>query len=170
MKRLLLLLTVFAGATVFQSCEGDRGPAGPAGPEAEVFEIRNVNFTSGNGYGIFYNLDPAIYNSDMILVYRLAGVDNGAPVWQVMPKTYYPDQGEIDFNFDFTQYDINIYLEGTYDLSLTPQYTTNQTFRVVVIPGYGSNFRMSAPREYNSVVAAYNIQEKNVKVVNFAKQ
>ena len=93
MKRIFLLLA-FIGIGVTQSCEGPDGPKGTPGPpgasvEAEVFEIRNVNFIGdGNGYyGIIYDLNPAILNSDMILVYRLAGSSGGADIWESLPKT-----------------------------------------------------------------------------------
>lgn len=163
----MLLLFVAAGMVFLAGCEGPEGPPG-TNVEAEVFELRNVNFNSQGNYGIFYELDPAILEADMILIYRLTGVDGGAPVWQLIPQTYYPAEGEIDFNYDFTMYDINIYLEGTYDLALTPEYTQNQDFRVVIIPGYGSNFRkkQSDYNDYDAVMQAFHLKESDVKVVN----
>lgn len=144
MKKIFLLLAV-VGMTFLQGCEGDTGPQGPAGqpgPAAEVFEIRNVNFLndgSGN-YGIIYDLNPAILNSDMILVYRLAGVSGNRDIWESMPKTYYFSDGEeLDYNFDFTTDDISIYLGYTNQSVLTPNFIQGQIFRVVVIPGYLSN-------------------------------
>ncbi len=144
MKKIFLLLAV-VGMTFLQSCEGDEGPAGPqgpAGPSAEVFEIRNVNFINdGTGnYGIIYDLNPAILNADMILVYRLSGVSNGLDIWESIPKTIYFSNGEeLDYNFDFTTNDISIYLGYTDQSVLTPNFIQNQVFRVVIIPGYLSN-------------------------------
>ncbi|HEU0138005.1 MAG TPA: hypothetical protein VFQ50_11995 [Flavobacterium sp.] len=145
MKKLFLLLAI-VGMTAIQSCDGPEGPQGPPGPagssvEAEVFEIRNVNFIGdSNGfYGISYDLNPAILNSDMILVYRLKAVAGNLDVWESLPKTYYLPNGELDYNFDFTAEDIEIYLGFTSPEVLTAQYTSNQIFRVVIIPGYLSN-------------------------------
>lgn len=145
MKRIFLLLAVVAGMTFLQSCEGDPGPQGPTGysAEAEVFEIRNVNFINdGTGfYGIIYDLNPTILNSDMLLVYRLAGATQGGlDIWESLPKTYYFSSGdELDYNFDFSTNDISIYLGYTNQSILSPAFIQNQVFRVVVIPGYLTN-------------------------------
>lgn len=90
------------------------------------------------------------------------------PVWQLIPRTLYLQQGELDYDFDFSKEDFTIYAGGTYDLSLTPGYLTNQTFRIVIVPGYFSN-RMANPvdySDYNAVIKAFNINDKNVKVLN----
>ena len=163
MKKLFLLLAVVAGMTFTQSCEGPEGPQGPTGysAEAEVFEIRNVNFLNdGSGfYGIIYDLNPAILNSDMILVYRLSGVtDGGLDIWETIPKTIYFDNGqELDYNFDFTTNDISIYLSYTDQSVLTPTFIQNQVFRVVIVPGYLTN-KVGAT-DYNSVKKALKLTE-----------
>lgn len=165
MKKIFLLLAVVAGMSFIQSCEGPEGPQGPPGPtgysaEAEVFEIRNVNFINDGGgfFGIIYDLNPTILNSDMILVYRLSGVSGGLDIWEPIPKTYYFSSGqELDYNFDFTTNDISIYLGYTDQAVLTPDFISNQVFRVVVIPGYLTN-KIGAT-DYNSVKKVLNISE-----------
>jgi hypothetical protein len=165
MKKIFLLLAVVAGTT-FTSCEGPEGPQGPAGytVEAETFEIRNVNFINdGTGfYGILYDLDPVILNSDSILLYRLKS-SNGTDVWEPLPTTYYFDDGvteqELDYNFDFTTNDISIYLGYTDQSVLQPAFTQNQVFRVVVIPGYLSN--KIGNKDYNSVTKELKISEED---------
>ena len=165
MKKLLFLLA-FVGITGLSSCEGPEGPAGPAGPEAEVFELLNVNFSSdANGYFIYRALNPNIFDSDNILIYRLSGtIDPQTPIWQLIPRTLYLEQGELDYDYDFSPVDFTIYAGGTYDLSLTPQYIQNQTFRVVIIPGYFSNRSTAVDvNDYNAVIQAYGINEANIK-------
>ena len=169
MKRIFLLLTVVA-MTAFTSCSStdDRVDSDTI---AEVFEIRNVNFTAAGNYGIFYDLVPAIFNSDMVLVYRLSGSTGGNDVWQQLPKTiYFEDGSELDYNFDFTINDINIFMTGSFDLAQEPGYTNNQLFRVVVIPGYLSNKSASAKAvdfsDYKAVVKAYGLNDSNVKVLS----
>ena len=71
----------------------------------------------------------------------------------------------MDYDFDFSKEDFTIYAGGTYDLSLTPSYITNQTFRIVIVPGYFSN-KMSNKNfdysNYNAVVKAFNIDENKI--------
>lgn len=164
MKKIFLLLAVVAGIG-FASCEGPEGPPGPTGysAESEVFEIRNVNFINdgiGN-YGIIYDLNPAILDSDMILIYRLSGVTNsGLDIWESIPKTIYFDNGEeLDYNFDFTTNDISIYLGYTDSSVLIPDLTQNQIFRVVIVPGYLTNKVENT--DYNSVKEVLKISEED---------
>lgn len=164
MKKIFLLLAV-VGMTFLQGCEGDPGPQGPQGPQgpasAEVFEIRNVNFINdGTGnYSIIYDLDPAILNSDMILVYRLASTFNQPDIWESIPKTVYFSNGEeLDYNFDFTTNDISIYLGYTDQSVLTPAFIQNQVFRVVIIPGYLSN-KVAGDTSYGNVKDVLKLTE-----------
>ena len=172
MKKLVLLLSVIT-FTILSGCSGKDGAQGRDGkngldaPLSEVFELKNVNFgNTGNGYQIFQNLNPNIYASDVILMYRKTDVlPNGNPVWRSIPRTLYLTQGELDYDFDFSKQDFTIYAGGTYDLSLTPAYITNQTFRIVIVPGAFSN-RLRKDMTYEEVIAKYNINDKNVKVLN----
>ena len=169
MKKIILLLSIIT-FTILSSCSGEDGAPGKNGQDAlisEVFELQNVNFgNSGNGYKIFQNLNPNIYASDVILIYRKSGLlTNGNPIWQPIPRTLYVTQGELDYDFDFSKQDFTIYAGGTYNLSLTPAYITNQTFRIVIVPGAFSN-RLRKDMTYEEVIAKYNINDKNVKVLN----
>lgn len=160
MKKILLLLAVTVGMTVTQSCEGPQGPQGEPGysAEAETFEIRNVDFINdGTGYyGIFYNLVPPILNSDSVLIYRLSGT--GPDVWEPIPETiYFNNGGELDYNYDFTTNDIQIYLGYTDTSVLTPQFIQGQVFRVVIIPGYLTN--KIGNKDYESVKAALKLSD-----------
>ena len=165
MKKIFLLLAV-VGMTFLQSCEGDTGPQGETGysAEAEVFQIRNVNFINdgGGNYRIIYDLNPAILNSDMILMYRLAGVTSGGlDIWEPIPKTYYFNNGEeLDYNFDFTTNDISVYLGYTDQSVLTPAFIQNQIFRVVIIPGYLSN-KIGADTSYQNVKEKLKLTEED---------
>lgn len=167
MKKILLFVLAIAATTAFQSCTGPEGPRGNDGIDvrAEVFEIKNVNFVNQNGnYSILYNLNPALYLDDMVLVYRRSGVSNGNNIWQSLPKTYYFDNGaELDFNFDFTVQDIVINLGYTDTSVLTLQYISNQLFRVVIIPGNLTNKSNVDLTDYHAVIKAYGIDDSQVK-------
>lgn len=178
MKRIFLLLAM-VGMTAFQSCsDDDTADQQDTDTIAEVFEInQNTTFNSGNQYTISYNLNPRIYTSDVVLLYRLDGQDsNNNDVWVPLPKTYYSQDGldEIDYNFDFSVSEIFIYLGFTNAATLTPQFTNNQVFRVVIIPGYFSGSARNSSNtvdfsDYNAVIKAYNLDDSNVKTIGERK-
>ena len=166
MKRIILLLAI-VGTFAFQGCSGPEGPQGATGysAEAEVFEV-TASFSASNNFESLVTLNPAILNSDMVLVYRLFDVVNGADVWRSLPQTVYLPQGELDDNFDFTKYYFNILLDSNFDLTtLSASWAQNQVFRVVIIPGYLTNRNSKAIdfNDYNAVVKAFNIHENQIK-------
>lgn len=168
MKKFTFIL-VLIGMITLQSCEGPQGPPGRDGVtvEAEVFELRNVNFgfSSQFGYSIYRELTPPILSSDVMLIYRMDGtINSSTPIWQQIPRTLYLNQGELDYDFDFSRVDFTIYADGTYDLETTPQFLDNQTFRIVIIPGYFSG-RMDNSN-YEQVMAMYGLTEADVKQMN----
>lgn len=164
MKRIILLLAIsttflFQGCTTNEEIKADL--------LAEVFEVR-ASFTAANNYSRLITLNPPIYNSDMVLVYRLFDVINGQSVWRQLPQAVYIAQGELDYNFDFTRNDINLFLESDFDLAtLGATWSQNQIFRVVIIPGYFSNKNNKAVNfnDYNAVVKAFNIKNSQVKII-----
>jgi hypothetical protein len=104
----------------------------------------------------------------MVLVYRSFDVINGQRVWRQLPQAVYLIQGELDYNFDFTRNDINLFLESNFDLAtLGATWSQNQVFRVVIIPGYLSNKNKKAVdfNDYNAVVKAFNIKDSQVKTI-----
>lgn len=173
MKKIITFLGIF-GVILFSSCEGPQGPPGYNGQDgqdgliAEVFEIKNVNFNynATDGYTIYQKLNPQIYDSDVVLIYRLAGtVDTNTPIWQSIPRTLFLPQGELDYDFDFSKEDFTIYAGGTYDLSLTPSYIKNQTFRVVIVPGAFSKTLKTT--NYDAVMKTLNIDESQIRKIDF---
>jgi hypothetical protein len=180
MKKILTLFAV-VGLIVFSSCEGPEGPPGQDGFDgpkgdpgyvSEVFELSNINFSfnATDGYNISQQLNPAIADSDVILIYRLAGtVNSTTPIWQLIPRTIYlSNNRELDYDFDFTRQDFKIYAGGNYDESTTPDLLNNQTFRIVIVPGSFSDKSANKPdySDYNAVIKKYNIDDSNVKRLN----
>lgn len=176
MKKISTLLAVI-GMIVISSCSGPQGPPGYDGLDglngtdgaiSEVFELKNVNFVynATDGYKIYRTLSPKIYASDVILIYRMTGtVNSTTPVWQLIPRTLFLPKGELDYDFDFSREDFTIYAGGNYDLSLTPTYINNQTFRIVIVPGSFST--TINKNNYAEVVAALNIDESQIQQINF---
>lgn len=164
MKKIILLIAI-ATTFLFQGCTTKEEIH--ADLLAEVFEVR-TSFTAANNYSRLVTLNPPIYNSDMVLVYRLFDVLNGQSLWRQLPQAVYLPQGELDYNFDFTRNDINIFLESDFDLAtLGAFWSQNQVFRVVIIPGYFSNKNKKAIdfNDYNAVVKAFNIKDNQIKSI-----
>jgi hypothetical protein len=162
MKRIILLLA-FVGTFAFQGCTTKEETQILLIPE--VFEV-TASFSATNDFAKLVTLNPAIYSSDMVLVYRLFDVVDFQDVWRSLPQTVYLSQGDLDYNFDFTRNDINIFLDSNFDLTtLSPTWAQNQVFRVVIIPGYLSNRNSKAIdfNDYNAVVKAFNIKENQIK-------
>jgi len=164
MKKIILLIAI-ATTFLFQGCTTKEEIH--ADLLAEVFEVR-TSFTAANNYSRLVTLNPPIYNSDMVLVYRLFDVLNGQSLWRQLPQAVYLPQGELDYNFDFTRNDINIFLESDFDLAtLGAFWSQNQVFRVVIIPGYFSNKNKKSVdfNDYNAVVKAFNIKDNQIKSI-----
>ncbi|TDE02328.1 hypothetical protein [Flavobacterium hiemivividum] len=173
MKKISAILAVI-GMIFISSCSGPEGPPGFDGLNgqdgllAEVFELKNVDFSfnATDGYTIYRTLTPQIFESDNVLIYRMTGtVDVNTPIWQLIPRTLFLTEGELDYDFDFSKKDFTIYAGGNYNISTTPQYIKNQTFRIVIVPG---SFSTSINKNnYADVMAALNIKESQIQNINF---
>jgi hypothetical protein len=164
MKKITLILA-FIGMITLQSCtvNEDNGNGIDNDTIGEVFEYSNVNFLP-NSYTVVLNYPHSIFSSDMVLVYRLSDVFQGEDVWKLLPETYYFNDGTLDYRFDynFTRFDAEVYLEG-YDLGgLSSSVRLNQVFRVVVIPAAFGKNSTADYSDYNKVVKAYNIDESKI--------
>jgi hypothetical protein len=174
MKKIMMLLAVI-GMFGFQGCTGPEGPPGMPGQDgqdgliADVIEITGVSFTTSNNFSILKTFNTPIYSSDMVLVYRLSGIDNGTDVWKLLPETYFFDDGTRNFNydFDFTKYDVSIFMSGNDLQSVTDLFRINQIFRIVVIPAALIN--SVDKNNYNSVVSALNINESQIQKIDLQK-
>ncbi|MBW8358391.1 MAG: hypothetical protein K0M63_01160 [Weeksellaceae bacterium] len=162
----LLLIALFGFVAV--SCT-DRidDPVQDYDTYSVTYDLKNVNFVynATDGYHISRTFNTPIFSSDVVLVYRQNGTaNNGTPVWQSIPRTLFLTQGELDYDFDFTVNDIMIYAGGNYDISTTPTYLNNQTFRVVVVPASAGKNANVDYSDYNAVIKFFNIDDS--KVIN----
>jgi len=133
---------------------------------AGVIEItRNFQYNSTEDV-YFINQSISMEPSDMALVYRLKDGSNNGDVWEQIPRTLYFSGGrELDYDFDFTQKDVQILAGGNYDISTTPTYLNNQTFRIVLVPAGFLNKGAKPPvdySDYNAVIKYYNIKDSKV--------
>jgi hypothetical protein len=163
MKKFSLILA-FVGLITLGSCSTQDDVDNDT--IAQVFEYTNVDFLP-NDYTVTLNYPYEIFNSDMVLVYRLSGTFQGDDVWKLLPETYFFDDGTLDFryDYDFTVLNAEVRIEG-FDLAgLSTAVTQNQILRVVVIPAAFGKTKADF-KDYNAVVKAYNIDEsKTVKLV-----
>jgi len=141
MKNLFLLIAI-STTLLFSSCEGPVGPPGANGINilGQVFEV-TIDFTPNNDYSrlITFPSNIEVYESDVVLVYLLEETipGNGGPidVWSQLPQTYFLNQGTLLYTFDHTFLDVNIFLDGNFDLgTLGSAYTDDQVFRIAVVP------------------------------------
>ncbi|WP_300978985.1 hypothetical protein [Flavobacterium sp.] len=162
MKRIITLFAII-GLVAFSGCTNEDNV--DSDTIAEVIEINGVNFNSSNGFRIRYDLKPEIYPQDMVLVYRLVAVENGVKVWGTLPETAFDNNGAYDFsyNFEFSKYDVDIFIQG-FDLgSIISNLRLNQTFRIVIVPGYFS--KTLDTNNYISVMKALNLKENQVQQI-----
>ncbi|HKO76790.1 MAG TPA: hypothetical protein VJU52_06210 [Flavobacterium sp.] len=176
MKKIITLLAVI-GMFGFQGCTGPEGPPGIPGQDGAdgllgvVYENTSsnyYNFTANNNFKVRFNfpVNALLFDSDVVLVYRLGDVVNNQAVWEFLPETYYFDDGTRDFsfNFNFTYSYVDIYLNGN-DLGTVPsEFRTEQIFRIVVVP---ADFAASVNKtNYLDVVSKLNIKESQIQKID----
>ncbi|KAF2331874.1 hypothetical protein [Flavobacterium ginsenosidimutans] len=176
MKKILTLFAVI-GLVAFSSCEGPEGPPGVPGQDGqdglpgnvnEIFEV-TLDFNNANNYGRTYVLDPVIAQGDNLLVYELVNTNDGIDTWALLPQVYYLSNGSAQYNFSFSYDQFSIFIDSDFDPALLPAaFTTNKTFRVVILPGavFGKSVNKADYSDYNAVIKKYNIDDSNVKKLN----
>ena len=170
-------------ALIIVSCEGPAGPPGFDGLDGldgldgqdgvnilgKVLEIEG-DFNVGNDYSLFYEFPQTVevFESDVVLVYILwdqTEDGNGDPVdiWRLLPQTRILDQGLLQYNFDHTFLDVNIFLESDFDLAtLQPGDTDNQIFRIAIMPAdFNSGAKMNVS-DLNAVMSSLNVKEADI--------
>ena len=121
---------------------GAQGPQGPAGESAFVFEWENVDFTAPE-YEVILpypdNFDGLA--SDVALVYFLWDnyeTNDGevVEVWRQIPQTILTDDGALQYNYDFSMYDVRLFMDAEFPLDILGAIDTDDWIvRVVVVPG-----------------------------------
>ena len=182
MQKIKLVLGIVA-VFFFMSCEGPQGPPGfdgfngadgADGDDAvfgTVTEIQGT-FSSTNDFSIFFEFPDTIevFESDIVLVYilfeQLDDPDGGDPidVWRLLPQTRILDQGLLQYNFDHTFSDVNIFLESDFDLSTLPAGDTDdQIFRIAVVPAEFATDNNLDVSNLNAVMGAIKVDTDHVE-------
>jgi len=163
-----VLFALVATALFLQGCEGPVGPPGRDGLNGEdgligeVFEVSGVNFTAGNSYRVFYDFDPAIYESDKVIGFIHEGEDNlGDDIWEPLPQTFFNGGNTFVYTLDFTRTGFSFFLAGNSNLANVPVAArTNRIFRVVVIPA--AFVRTVNTNSFKDVSAKLGLSDKDV--------
>ncbi len=185
MKKTSILLS-FIMAIFFISCEGPQGPPGFDGLDGrdgidgedginilgKVVDIQG-SFNAGNNYAIFYEFPQNIevFETDVVLVYLLwdqTEDGNGDPVdiWRLMPQTRIIDQGLLQYNYDYTFFDVSIFMEADFDMStLLPADTDDQVFRIAILPAEAAQTGKLDVTNINSVMSRLGVTDKDVQKV-----
>lgn len=141
--------------------KGDKGDDGYNGELASVYEVE-FDFTPANDHSILFEFPIETYDSDMTLVYLLWGYDDyGDPIWRLLPQTTIMEFGWLQYNYDFTRFDVSIFMDADFSLTLLgPDYTHDHLARIVVIPADYANARMSVNfSDYNVVKETYGLSD-----------
>ncbi|MEM9076692.1 MAG: collagen-like protein [Bacteroidota bacterium] len=173
---LLLFIVACEGPEGPPGFDGAPGPQGEPGIQGQVIEIDGVDFgfdPDNNLYSAliafsdFTNFE--IFESDAVLVYRFDGtvdLDDGstADAWSQLPQNFFLAEGTIQYVFAHTFVDVELFIDGNFDLSiLDTAFTDNQSFRIVILPSeFAASSRMDTTN-LNSVMSAIGISEGDVK-------
>ncbi|MCA0933330.1 collagen-like protein [Lutimonas saemankumensis] len=175
MRKLYIL---FFTLIFLASCEGPVGPPGPPGPPGpigppgeggggllgQVFEVEaDLNVVTNFEYFVEIPSEIEVFESDVVMVYRLMGVFEGTDIWEPLPQTIFRDSGILLYTFDHTLFDVRLFLDGTADFGrLDPIDTDNLIFRIAVIPAdYAKELDL---KKMENVLKGLDIEE--VKRVN----
>lgn len=170
MKNINLLILALFGMLVFQACEGPQGPQGIPGEPgvnivSEVFEVE-VDFIAEENYSETLLFDPPIIESDVVLAFVMWELEGESPVWRALPQTaYFNGGGILVYNYDFTSSNFRFFLDGNVDFAtLDSDWTDNQLFRVVVVPGdfASANARIDLTN-YDAVTQALGLSDADFK-------
>lgn len=182
MKKITLILGAFL--TLFMvSCEvnsvdgrdglnGFDGEDGLDAPLPKILEFTDT-FDASNEFGFRYTFESNIevLTSDVVLVYILWDVvdaDDGGTidVWRLLPQTRILDQGLLQYNYEHTFVDVDIFLEADFDLATLPTADTeDQTFRIAVLPAETTGKSSLDRSDMDSVLAYLGVAEKDITKV-----
>lgn len=188
MKKFNVVLGSFM-ALFFISCTGPQGPPGFDGFDGldgldgrdgqngtdgvnilgQVIDIEG-SFTLENDFAILYEFPQTVevFETDIVLVYLLwdqteDGNGDAVDIWRLMPQTRILDQGLLQYNYDHTFLDVNLFLESDFDLTTLPAGDTdNQVFRIAVLPAEMTQGKIDTSN-IHSVMGRLNVSEENIQ-------
>ena len=153
---------------------GEDGEQGEPGESAYVMEWSNVDFVDFNDdetelqvFLDFADFDFQGFTSDVALVYLLWDTyetDDGETVeiWRQLQQLVGTPSGMINYNFDFSIYDVRLFLQPDYDFGLLEGIDTDDWIvRVVIVPGDFVGGRVDFS-DYQSVKDAFDLPDLEI--------
>ncbi|HET7361153.1 MAG TPA: hypothetical protein VFI78_04390 [Salinimicrobium sp.] len=192
MKKIVTLIALIGIAFfTLTSCssDGEMGPPGPQGPPGEdgldglgyTFE-ETATFEYSPEDNLWYfplitipeNVTTINPDADAVLVYRLEIVEandgGNLDAWSLIPQNFFLEGGTIQYVYNHTAGDVDLIIGGNFDLSnLDPYFTDNQTFRIVVVPSDFLSSQNVDVSNYNAVMSALKIKEKDIPTLNISE-
>ncbi len=176
---LLILFTVSCegpqGPPGFDGFDGPQGPPGEPGIQGQVVEVDGVNFgfdAENNRFVALINYADEtnfeVFEADAVLVYRFDGLvdlDDGttADAWSQIPQNFFLPEGTIQYVFAHTFVDLELFIDGNFDLSiLSTDFTDNQSFRIVFLPSEFADASRMDTSNIQNVMSALGIEENQV--------
>lgn len=171
MKKYFSLLFAALLAFTFISCDDDDNNPNVDNDTYSVVYDATGSFTATDDYTLIFDFPQTLYSTDVVLVYRRTGTDGGNPIWQQIPRTLFLDEGELDYDFDFSVNNAQIYAGGGIDFAaqsstFANNYLNNQTFRIVLVPADpGTGKKAVDYSNYDEVIKRYGIDDSKVTVL-----
>jgi hypothetical protein len=92
--------------------------------------------------------------------------NSGPDVWKLLPETYYFNDGSLDFGYDYnyTNYDVNVYMIGNNLQTVSDQYRFNQVLRIVIVPAsYASSIDKN---NFEGVMSTLKMNDTQIQKIN----
>ena len=182
MKTITSIILLFA-VVILTSCEGEQGRPGYDGVDGvdgidgeigSVFQTTGT-FSSANDYTLYYAFPNEIYDGDVVLVYILWNQEESTTgdllnVWRLLPQTRILDEGILQYNYDYTFADVQIFLDGAIDFTtLAPGDVEDQTFRIAVLPAALVTNKSIDTSDLNSLMKSLEINTNSIEKINPVK-
>jgi hypothetical protein len=135
-----------------------------------VFEIKG-DFTPANQWMLYFKFPNTfeVLESDVVLVYILWEQSNNLDVWRLLPQTVVLPEGILQYNYDFTLADVQIFLDGSLDLNtLLPAESKDQIFRIVVLPADFAKVNSPDVSNYNLLMKSLGLDTKAIQKIDLA--
>ncbi|MBW8524608.1 hypothetical protein K0U91_04170 [Chryseobacterium chendengshani] len=169
-KFLSILMLAFAGLFILSCDDNDEVvQVEDNDTYATAYDISPTFIrSSSNLYQFSDEFNDPLVESDVVLIYMQTGTANNSPVWRLLPYTVFVGSiDEVDYNFDFSKFDIQINVNSTPTLNLDANstYYAGKRFRVVVVPAKTGKNSIDH-KDYNAVIKYYGIDESKIKLKN----
>ncbi len=164
-----------AGPPGFDGRDGLNGLDGEPGIQGQVIEVDGVNFAYDGVANLYTALITfadetsfEVFESDAVLVYRFDGVidlDDGstADAWSQLPQNFFLPEGTLQYVFAHTFVDVELFIDGNFDLSgIDVDFTDNQSFRIVILPSQFADGSRMDTSSISAVMSALGIGEDDI--------